>query len=43
VESQGRSIDFTPQTKWSSLFEQRANPTVIGAGIVKDLYLDFSL
>jgi hypothetical protein len=43
AESQGRSIDFTPQTKRSPLFEQRADPTVIGAGIVEDLYLDFSL
>jgi hypothetical protein len=36
-------MDFTPQTKWSPLFEQRVDPTIIGAGAVEDLYLDLSL
>jgi hypothetical protein len=43
VESQGRSINFTPQTKRSALFEQRADPTIIRAGVVEDLNLDLSL
>jgi hypothetical protein len=43
VESQGRSINFTPQTKRSALFEQRADPTIIRAGVVEDLDLDLSL
>jgi hypothetical protein len=43
AECQGRSIDLTPQTKRSALFEQRADPTIIRAGVVEDLDLDLSL
>jgi hypothetical protein len=43
AESEGRSIDLTTQTKRSALFEQRADPTIIRAGVVEDLYLDLSL
>jgi hypothetical protein len=43
AESQGCSTDLTPQTERSPLFEQRAEPTIIGAGIVEDLYFDLSL
>jgi hypothetical protein len=42
AEREGRSIDLTPQTERSPLFEQRAGTTVIRAGIVEDLYLHFS-
>ena len=34
---------LSPLAKRSALFEQRADPTVFGAGIVEDLYLDLSL
>jgi hypothetical protein len=43
AESQGRPIDLTSQTKRSALFEQRADLTIVRAGVVKYLYLDLSL
>jgi len=43
AEGQGRSIDLTPQTKRSALFEQRADPTIIRAGVIEDLDLNLSL
>ena len=34
---------LTPQAKRSALFEQRADPTIIRAGVIEDLDLNLSL
>src|SRR5215211_4005462 len=43
AQSEGRSIDLAPQTEHPTSFEHRAEPTIIRARFVEDLYLDFSL